>query len=545
MAVGGAGGVVVAHVVGKAVIPPAAFIRNGIGLAAVVVAGGGLVAVGGAGGVVVAHVVGELVIPPAAFIRNGVGGAAAKVTPCRLGAVFHAGGVVVADIIGKAVPHDRRDIIILGKGQSVFGICIKKIGIVLIQYAVHIISVPCGAAVVTRKEQTAVCTHGTRIGVGDVDQIVAAVLHGHDVPHMIFAVHRAGDKVTLGILQIRQVTQILEGLGIPLAHHIGGAVAVQHIDQLPRIVVHAERNRRSVGRIIVVRDPAADLVPIGHQFFIVALVLVGLHDRFGGIDSLPHSCHIIGHDHIVVAIAIVFGNCKNVVYSGDPCFLGIERIIHTRAHTVRLIKPVQLVRAVVKQRGHQLVTVHLLGILCINVCAFGIFILQAGNVGHVHLDQRPAAVGCDILQPLLQDVVNLLFLLVQHFPRHRAEHLEPAEKGLIHVSGKQLIVTRKFFQQLRGNRSDFGCLRFPAFGLHRKSRRRRRRQQHQQCQQQCHCSFHCFLLQNKVGKTNRYDIILPINTEGQRNTICYYIVYHSYVSKSNVDTSQTTAAAFP
>ena len=140
-------------------------------------------------------------------------------------------------------------------------------------------------------EQLVGSTHGARIAVGNVHQIVSA--GGlHDVPHMAAgagaAVHHAAYAVAVDLLiKIAQVAQVLEGLGIAFADDVGGRIAVKHPDQLPGVAVGG------VGGIIrsgvVVGNEIADLLHVGAELFFIALVCMLVHDGLRLADGSSRS----------------------------------------------------------------------------------------------------------------------------------------------------------------------------------------------------------------------------------------------------------------
>ena len=95
--------------------------------------------------------------------------------------------------------------------------------------------------------------------------------------HRAVDAHHAGGGIAdcLLILELAQVAEVLEGLGIALADHLGLRVPVKHADQLPGCAV-AVRGEAD-GVMIIVRQPA-DFVLVSQQFFVVVLVLVGFDD---------------------------------------------------------------------------------------------------------------------------------------------------------------------------------------------------------------------------------------------------------------------------
>ena len=98
-------------------------------------------------------------------------------------------------------------------------------------------------AAISGQEELALITYGALVAVGHVHQVVAAH-QTHNIPHMAFgvgqsALHLAGGGIAGRILKFAQVAEILEGLGIALAHHIGAIIPVKHIYYLPGVAVQA------------------------------------------------------------------------------------------------------------------------------------------------------------------------------------------------------------------------------------------------------------------------------------------------------------------
>ena len=142
------------------------------------------------------------------------------------------------DISGDGVPF----IVRIGQRQDIVTprkICVVEIAdgqVVSIRKS--IISI--GRAGCTCQKQEAVILVG--VGIGDVRHVVLAVLHGDDIPHMgaFITICIGGSRHRIAghrPIEIGQVAEILKGLGIALADHLGGGILIEHPDQLPGVTV--------------------------------------------------------------------------------------------------------------------------------------------------------------------------------------------------------------------------------------------------------------------------------------------------------------------
>ena len=121
-----------------------------------------------------------------------------------------------------------------------------------------ILIVPCAGGPIGHK-QLARRADGALVAVGHVHEIVPAVVHAHQVPHVrartAAAVHETRDQyAVVAAAEIRQIDQVLECLGIALADHFCAGIVVENPDQLPGIAVGRAASRRS----IIVGDFPAD-----------------------------------------------------------------------------------------------------------------------------------------------------------------------------------------------------------------------------------------------------------------------------------------------
>ena len=224
---------------------------------------------------------------------GGLGGAAAKgaaaaAVAVAVGAVGQVGHIVAAaQDQGLAIPESDGVLVIV---EIHGGGAVKKETVAGAEYgaggAIAVAQGEFGAQrfAAAGQEQLAALTDGAGVAVGDVHQIVLAV-QSDDVPHMSAgagaAGHVAGDGATFkgGVIESGQIAQILKSLGIAFANHIGGAVVVKNIHHLPGGVIVGEN--AVVGSIGVVSNRGADVIPVSHQFVIIALAGVGLDHGLG------------------------------------------------------------------------------------------------------------------------------------------------------------------------------------------------------------------------------------------------------------------------
>ena len=124
--------------------------------------------------------------------------------------------------------------------------------------------------------------------------------------HQAVDSHHAGGGVADGllILELAQVAEVLEGLGIALTDRFGLRVAVKHTDQLPgrAVAVRGEVD----GVPVIVRKPA-DPVLVSQELFVITLVLVGF-DNFQRLFSGLLCCQQLRRvHHVAVHGAAAFG----------------------------------------------------------------------------------------------------------------------------------------------------------------------------------------------------------------------------------------------
>ena len=170
----------------------------------------------------------------------------------------------------------------------VLSVCISHITAVNID-GVSAGGVPAGSG----QEELALITYGALVAVGNVHQVVAA-LQTHDIPHMAFgvgqsALHLAGGGIAGRILKFAQVAEILEGLGIALAYHLGIGVAVKYIYELPGIAVLGIFLGH---RILVIGCELAYLVLVSQQLFIIAAAFIGSNNAPGIYCGIVGRCHL-------------------------------------------------------------------------------------------------------------------------------------------------------------------------------------------------------------------------------------------------------------
>ena len=207
-----------------------------------------------------------------------------------------------------------------------------------------------------------------------------------------------------------QVAQVLERLGVPLAHHVGGGVVVEHGHQLPGV---AEGVAVPLGGGLVVVHLIADVVPVGGQLVVVGAVFVLLHHRLGVADG-GGGRPGLGGVGLVEVIGLAAGGGLGVVLGdGAPEGDGGHRarggaVAVGRLPALGLVKPVLLVGAVHQQGGEDGPAVQPLEPPAApgDAQARGVQLeLRAGQLPRRH----PAEAG-------LEAVVDLLLHAVQRMP---------------------------------------------------------------------------------------------------------------------------------
>ena len=283
-------------------------------------------------------------------------------------------------------------------------------------------------------EQQVGIAHRAGIAVGDVHQ-EAHTAQRDDVPHVVapggvFAgVHHAAGADGGGAApEGAHVAQVLEGLGVALADHLGALVVVEHPHQLPGIAVGG-----IVGRgVIVVAHRVADGLLVGGQLRQVALGGVAVDD---GLRSGRGSLHGLGDGGVEVAGpshaggGIILGHREFVdeeaVLKGDEFFVFIvifanEKSLSfrvpsvapgSRQRTHSLVIPVHLVGAIRHQRVQHLAEVN------VYLFAQGI---DGGSGDAVALHQG-------IHAQVLGGVVHVVIDILHGNPERRAGQLAPGD----------------------------------------------------------------------------------------------------------------------
>ena len=271
---------------------------------------------------------------------------------------------------------------------------------------------------------------------------------------MSAAIYRAGNVQRLhgadpAVAFLRQVAQVLERLGIALAHHIGAGVVVKHPQQLPGIAVGC-----ACVDAEVVGDLVADILPVCLQLVMVGLAAVGGHHLLGCRHRRRHVGNIGG---VQTAVTELRGHLE---FERDVLQAVIRYIRIDDAH--RLVVPVQRIRQIRQQCLPHLVR-------------RGLIRQRARGLDHCVL---PLAVG-DQDQLLLQGVVRRP-LRRRQVPgcgvhgRCAGRVEAPFIVGDVHAC--QLV-------QIAVQQRAVGCrLRTD---LRRHSLHRQQRQRHHQCQRQC------------------------------------------------------------
>ena len=163
---------------------------------------------------------------------------------------------------------------------------------------------------------------------------------------MAAPVYRAGHGVARHVpVEPGQVAQILERLGIPLAHHVGGWVAVKHIHQLPGVAI----GDAGLGGVRVVGHQGADLPAVGLQLFVIGQLLVPLHDGPGAVRRPLCLGRLTGAHHSVAVPPVCLGHLDA---DGEIAYLRPaapdDPVI---GPAVPQILPIQLIGAVCRQGG--------------------------------------------------------------------------------------------------------------------------------------------------------------------------------------------------
>ena len=93
----------------------------------------------------------------------------------------------------------------------------------------------------------------------------------HDVPSVPSTIHFSvhTDNIHI-ILELTEITQILECLGIAFTYNVSTAVTVKHIDKLPRIASHSRH--AATGSSIVIFDHTAYLLFKCKQLIIISQI---------------------------------------------------------------------------------------------------------------------------------------------------------------------------------------------------------------------------------------------------------------------------------
>ena len=147
------------------------------------------------------------------------------------------------------------------------------------------------------EEQIAIRANGSGIAVGDIHEIIFAVVHRYDIPHMRAcsraAAHRTGHQMTfdVGTVKVCQIAQVLKGLGIAFTNDGCALITVEHVHQLPWIAV--SNVIIVVCGVIVIGHQGTDLIHIALQFFQVTFVFVFFDNFLGFLGCGNCSCHFV------------------------------------------------------------------------------------------------------------------------------------------------------------------------------------------------------------------------------------------------------------
>ena len=216
------------------------------------------------------------------------------------------------------------------------------------------VAVAHGTGAERNNKQLVRIANGTLVAVGDVHEVVLAVVHVDDVPHVRAStgstVHRARHRAAGHARDVRQIAQVLEGLGVSLADHVGGVIVVEHVHELPRVTVINPATR---GRVVVAHHLANRVVE-QLQTLVRRARGTPCGNLLGRFDSrLCPRC--LGGVHRVFARRVCWRNCEGETDGARH----IQRVFTTRAnseetwasafHTHGLVKPVHFVRIGVQQ----------------------------------------------------------------------------------------------------------------------------------------------------------------------------------------------------
>ena len=188
-------------------------------------------------------------------------------------------------------------------------------------------------------------------------------------------VHIAGNGMATDILvEIRQLAQILESLGITFTHHIGGRIVIKHPNQLPGVPIGGIP---IVNSIIIVIHSGANFLGVSQQLIQIAGTAVRPHHCPGILLCRP-GCRGFSQIRYIcssgIGAGILLGNRKLERHIGGKVKIGTIRRkrdsgVNVVVHADGFIKPIQVIGAVHQQRIQQHICIVLYqgkhGVLCL------------------------------------------------------------------------------------------------------------------------------------------------------------------------------------
>ena len=207
-----------------------------------------------------------------------------------------------------------------GEGERGLAKCVFGVIIVCVRHCIgkgKRIARRIAAALLAHHEEFFWLANGSRVAIGDVDEIVPVVVHAHDIPHVCASARAAGhgsrgeEAFNLRVLPWpREVAQVLERLGVALTHDRGAFVAVEGPDELPGVSVGSALILCRSG---VIRHLGAYCLLVRFELLEVRLVLVVAHDALCLLDRFVN--HAIG----------LFNQCG--IHVRGPLLLGLRILL--------------------------------------------------------------------------------------------------------------------------------------------------------------------------------------------------------------------------
>ena len=178
-------------------------------------------------------------------------------------------------------------IITVGKRQFTFCVKVLRVAVIDIGHRLSFLDRSVSKRCITPLDDVSVCYRAAgrsrqeqvmtakRVIAGRINQIVFAVAHTHNVPHMrtagsFITVHVSGHRIGSDIFsEFRKITQKFECFRISFADHLRIRVAVKHVDDFPRIDVLCRISFAVISGIVVIIGKLIYLVIEKQQFFII------------------------------------------------------------------------------------------------------------------------------------------------------------------------------------------------------------------------------------------------------------------------------------